>query len=567
MRGCIAVSARCYSVSQTLRPCAGAVAAATQVPIPLPVGPGVHDDDACPAGFGVLPAGGPSRDPPADRRVPGHRPAHPRQARPPARGALRRLRRRRPRGGGELRHERHRDPAAGARRRGQGGARPGQHVLRHRRRRHRRRRVASGSSTATRATMAVDPATLRGAIGPEHRRRHRRAHRRPRHARPSPSSARSATTTASGCSRTPPTPTARPHDGQMAGTFGVAGSFSFYPTKVMAGGEGGIIVTNDERIADEARIYRDQGKASFLTNLHTRLGYNWRMSEPHAAIALSQFGRLDEFIAHRQHVAALYDAALAVAAAHAARHPGHGALQLLQVHRLPARRRRPRRAQAAAAQGLRRRPVRRGLRHAAPPPAGVRAVGRRSAARRRAAVRPPRLPAGLGRHDRRRRGHRHRLRCASALERLLTTVIHVAADRRRHRRVRLHRLPRRRRPRRRRPPRPRARHRGRPQRADADWVRGRRASTRTRSPRPSRGTDAIFHLAAMADVNDIFAAPVESVALNIVGTVKRARGRPAGRRRPGHPGLARCGSTPRRPRPTSSTRPRRSSPRPTATST
>ncbi len=104
------------------------------------------------------------------------------------------------------------------------------------------------------------------------------------------------------------------HDGQMAGTFGTAGSFSFYPTKVMAGGEGGIIVTDDERIADEARIYRDQGKASFLTNLHTRLGYNWRMSEPHAAIALSQFGRLDEFIAHRQHVAARYDAALATSA-------------------------------------------------------------------------------------------------------------------------------------------------------------------------------------------------------------------------------------------------------------
>jgi dTDP-4-amino-4,6-dideoxygalactose transaminase len=99
-------------------------------------------------------------------------------------------------------------------------------------------------------------------------------------------------------------------NGQMAGTFGVAGSFSFYPTKVMAGGEGGMIVTNDERIADEARIYRDQGKASFLTNMHTRLGYNWRMSEPHAAIALSQFGRLDEFIAHRQHVAARYDEAL-----------------------------------------------------------------------------------------------------------------------------------------------------------------------------------------------------------------------------------------------------------------
>jgi perosamine synthetase len=101
------------------------------------------------------------------------------------------------------------------------------------------------------------------------------------------------------------------HDGQMAGTFGRAASFSFYPTKVMAGGEGGIIVTDDEHLAAEARIYRDQGKASFLTNLHTRLGYNWRMSEPHAAIALSQFGRLDEFIAHRQHVAARYDQQLA----------------------------------------------------------------------------------------------------------------------------------------------------------------------------------------------------------------------------------------------------------------
>ncbi len=51
-------------------------------------------------------------------------------------------------------------------------------------------------------------------------------------------------------------------DGQMAGTFGVAGSFSFYPTKVMPAAEGGIIVTDDERLADEARIYRDQGKAA-----------------------------------------------------------------------------------------------------------------------------------------------------------------------------------------------------------------------------------------------------------------------------------------------------------------
>ncbi|HPU39260.1 MAG TPA: DegT/DnrJ/EryC1/StrS family aminotransferase [Microthrixaceae bacterium] len=100
-------------------------------------------------------------------------------------------------------------------------------------------------------------------------------------------------------------------DGQFAGTFGVAGSFSFYPTKVLAGGEGGMLITNDSHFVDEAKIYRDQGKASFLTNDHTRLGYNWRMSEPHAAIALSQLRRLDEFVDHRRHVAAMYDEMLA----------------------------------------------------------------------------------------------------------------------------------------------------------------------------------------------------------------------------------------------------------------
>ena len=98
--------------------------------------------------------------------------------------------------------------------------------------------------------------------------------------------------------------------GTHAGTFGVAGSFSFYPTKVIAGGEGGMIVTNDDAIADEARVYRDQGKGSFTANFHTRLGANWRMSEPHAAIVLSQLGRLDEFIAARQSIAKRYDAAL-----------------------------------------------------------------------------------------------------------------------------------------------------------------------------------------------------------------------------------------------------------------
>jgi perosamine synthetase len=101
------------------------------------------------------------------------------------------------------------------------------------------------------------------------------------------------------------------HDGVAAGTFGIAGGFSFYPTKVMTSGEGGMIVTNDDKIAAEARIYRDQGKASFTQNIHVRHGYNWRLSEPHAVIGVRHLERLSEMLESRQHAAALYDKAFA----------------------------------------------------------------------------------------------------------------------------------------------------------------------------------------------------------------------------------------------------------------
>ncbi|WP_447973177.1 DegT/DnrJ/EryC1/StrS family aminotransferase [Nitrospira sp. Kam-Ns4a] len=98
--------------------------------------------------------------------------------------------------------------------------------------------------------------------------------------------------------------------GINAGAFGIAGSFSFYPTKVMTSAEGGMIVTNDDRIAEEARIYRDQGKASFTQNAHIRMGYNWRLSEPHAIIGLKHLERLPAMIEERQKIAAVYDRGL-----------------------------------------------------------------------------------------------------------------------------------------------------------------------------------------------------------------------------------------------------------------
>ena len=99
-------------------------------------------------------------------------------------------------------------------------------------------------------------------------------------------------------------------DGRSAGSFGMGGAFSFYPTKVVTTGEGGMIVTGSDVVRDEARIYRDQGKAGFLGNDHVRMGYAWRMSELAAAVGVVHLARLTEAIAARTAVATRYDDAL-----------------------------------------------------------------------------------------------------------------------------------------------------------------------------------------------------------------------------------------------------------------
>jgi dTDP-4-amino-4,6-dideoxygalactose transaminase len=100
-------------------------------------------------------------------------------------------------------------------------------------------------------------------------------------------------------------------DGTHAGSFGVAGAFSFYPTKVITSGEGGMIVTSDERIRDEAVIYRDQGKAGFAANLNVRAGYAWRLSELQAATGAVHLSHLPQFLELRQRIAARYADGLA----------------------------------------------------------------------------------------------------------------------------------------------------------------------------------------------------------------------------------------------------------------
>jgi dTDP-4-amino-4,6-dideoxygalactose transaminase len=98
--------------------------------------------------------------------------------------------------------------------------------------------------------------------------------------------------------------------GTHAGLFGQSGSFSFYPTKVMTSAEGGMIITNDDAVAAEARILRDQGKESFLVNRTVRIGSNWRLSEPHAIIGLRHMMKLPWLIENRRRIGARLDASL-----------------------------------------------------------------------------------------------------------------------------------------------------------------------------------------------------------------------------------------------------------------
>jgi len=92
-------------------------------------------------------------------------------------------------------------------------------------------------------------------------------------------------------------------DNKHAGSFGDVGCFSFFPTKPMTTGEGGIITTDNKEMADFARVVRHHGKEG---NEHTKIGYNWRMSEINAILGVYQLNRLDEFVIKRNMIAARY---------------------------------------------------------------------------------------------------------------------------------------------------------------------------------------------------------------------------------------------------------------------
>lgn len=96
-------------------------------------------------------------------------------------------------------------------------------------------------------------------------------------------------------------------DGTSSGAWGI-GVFSFYPTKNMTTGEGGIITTEDHALADRATLLREHGmRERYRPEI---LGYNFRMTDVHASIGLGQLPKLAASNERRRAIAARYDADL-----------------------------------------------------------------------------------------------------------------------------------------------------------------------------------------------------------------------------------------------------------------
>jgi perosamine synthetase len=101
-------------------------------------------------------------------------------------------------------------------------------------------------------------------------------------------------------------------DGKKVGTFGAMSVFAFYPNKQITTGEGGMILTDDDDLADMCVSLRNQGRGRSGTWLsHERLGYNFRLSDINCALGIVQLSRIDEIKAKRRQVAMWYQEMLA----------------------------------------------------------------------------------------------------------------------------------------------------------------------------------------------------------------------------------------------------------------
>jgi len=101
------------------------------------------------------------------------------------------------------------------------------------------------------------------------------------------------------------------YKGKTVGTFGIAGSFSFFGNKIITTGEGGMVVTDDAEFAERCRHLRGQGVSPVRTYWHDVVGYNYRMTNLAAAIGVAQLERIEETLEAKRRIAERYAARLA----------------------------------------------------------------------------------------------------------------------------------------------------------------------------------------------------------------------------------------------------------------
>ena len=100
-------------------------------------------------------------------------------------------------------------------------------------------------------------------------------------------------------------------NGEIVGGLGDCATFSFFGNKIVTTGEGGMVTTNDDQLAAQLRIYRNQGVDVQRRYWFPVVGYNYRMTNIQAAIGLAQMENVDKALAYRQQLALWYDQALA----------------------------------------------------------------------------------------------------------------------------------------------------------------------------------------------------------------------------------------------------------------
>jgi len=100
------------------------------------------------------------------------------------------------------------------------------------------------------------------------------------------------------------------YNGRRTGSIGNIGCFSFYGNKIITTGEGGMLTTNDEEIAEKAMMLRDHAMSKEKKYWHEHIGFNYRMTNVQAALGVAQLEKIEEIIKIKRRNAKLYNSLL-----------------------------------------------------------------------------------------------------------------------------------------------------------------------------------------------------------------------------------------------------------------